>query len=170
MLDFQIAFDTVPHQWLLCKLKSCIWHDAKHLNGYHYGYNRLQQVTVGGATSMWVWVKSVFPRGLHSVPSCSLSIYDIGNNSYIFNTETVCRWLSPASSNKLSRRNLLQEDLNVITNWYQCWQMRLNINKCLTLQCYRASTWMYCNSRIIPATYYSENCAGSYIRPKPIVS
>ena len=32
---------------------------------------------------------------------------------------------------------LLQHDLNLITEWCKCWLMKLNLGKYLTLQCYR---------------------------------
>ena len=31
----------------------------------------------------------------------------------------------------------LQSDLNLISRWSKSWQMRFNINKCVTLKCYR---------------------------------
>jgi len=32
---------------------------------------------------------------------------------------------------------LLQHDLNLITEWCKCWFMKLNLDRCITLQCYR---------------------------------
>ena len=63
MLDFRKAFDTVPHQRLLCKLKQC------GINGQMLEWislwltNRKQRVIVDGAESKWVRVKSGVPQG-----------------------------------------------------------------------------------------------------------
>ena len=139
MLDFQKAFDTVPHKRLLHKLKS-YGIEGQTLKWISLWLtNRLQRVTVDGATSTWVQVKSGVPQGTVLGPLLFLVyINDIGNNISSTLRLFADDCLLYRVIDSLEDVYLLQQDLNLIANWCQCWQMRLNINKCVTLQCYRS--------------------------------
>lgn len=52
-MDFQKAFDTVPHKRLLLKLKSCCIDDRVTDWLKEFLHNRKQQVVVNGVTSDW---------------------------------------------------------------------------------------------------------------------
>ena len=132
MLDFRKAFDTVPHQRLLCKLKKY------GIGGQVLEWislwltNRLQRVTVDGAASKWVRVKSGVPQGTVLGPLLFLIyINDIGfgvsSTLRLFADDCILYRVidSPRDS------EILQQDLNLITQWCKCWQMRLNVDKCV---------------------------------------
>ena len=52
-LDFQKAFDTVPHQRLLTKLKAYGVHESVHAWINSFLRQRKQRVVVNGAYSQW---------------------------------------------------------------------------------------------------------------------
>ena len=62
-MDFKKAFDSVPHQRLLCKLQG--YDITGKLLNWIPGFlcNRLQRVVVDGCSSDWCCVKSAVPQG-----------------------------------------------------------------------------------------------------------
>ena len=62
-LDFKKAFDSVPHQRLLSKIKSygTEGNIFKWLSSFLH--NRLQRVALNGVSSQWARVKSSVPQG-----------------------------------------------------------------------------------------------------------
>ncbi|MCP3679103.1 MAG: reverse transcriptase family protein [Gammaproteobacteria bacterium] len=133
-LDFQKAFDKVPHNKLLTKVK------ALGIIGNIYGWienwlqGRKQRVVVNGETSSWVPVGSGVPQGSVLGPILFL-IYindiDIGISSPISKFADDTKIGRPVIDNK-DRLNL-QKDLDTISNWSEKWQMPFNINKCQLL-------------------------------------
>ena len=63
LLDFQEAFDTVPHQRLLSKLSSYGIQNQTYSWIHSWLTPKKQQVIVDGSISVWTPVKSGVPQG-----------------------------------------------------------------------------------------------------------
>ena len=130
-LDFAKAFDSVPHQRLLLKLK------AYGINGSMLRWfssfltTRRQRVVINGCASDWSPVSSGVPQGsilgpllfilyINDLPSV------VGSTMKIF-ADDVALYCSVASQSEI---NAFQQDLDHITDWCNKWQMRLNPAKC----------------------------------------
>ena len=130
-LDFQKAFDTVPHRRLLQKLISFGIHGNVLKWIESFLSNRRQQVVLNSHISCFIPVTSGVPRG--SVP-CPLLFT-------MFVNEIPSTVLSPvlmfADDTKIFRviRNgqdytALQNDLDLLHRWSQQWQLKFNVFKC----------------------------------------
>ena len=131
LLDFAKAFDSVPHQRLLLKLK------AYGINGSMLKWfcsfltTRRQRVVINGCSSDWSPVLSGVPQGsilgpllfilyindLPSAVSCTLKIF----------ADDVAMYCSVES---VTDCNTFQHDLDLVAAWCSKWQMRLNPSKC----------------------------------------
>ena len=135
MLDFR---NTVPHQRLLYKLKK-YGIDGQILDWILLWLtNRMQRVTVDGAASKWVRVKSGVPQGTVLGPLLFLTFIndigtDISSTLRLFADDCLLYHVIDSARDV----ELLQHDLNLITEWCKRWFMKLNLDKCVTLQCYR---------------------------------
>jgi len=136
-LDFAKAFDTVPHQRLLLKLKSFGINEnivswiAAFLSG------RQQRVVVDGAFSTWVDVTSGVPQGsvlgpllflifINDLPralSCSLKLFADDSAMY-----------SEVERDEGSFSATLQSDLKALDVWCKTWQLKLNKSKCYVMR------------------------------------
>jgi len=97
----------------------------------------MQQVTVNGAAFKWVRVKSGVLQGTVLGPLLFLTfINNIGtdNSSTLRLFADDCLLYRVIDSAK--DVEILQHDLNLITEWCKCWFMKLNLDKYVTLQCY----------------------------------
>jgi len=130
-LDLAKAFDTVPHQRLIVKLKSYGF-TGRLLNWItHFLTGRRQRVGVAGEFSEWREVLSGVPQG--SVLGPILFICYVNDMP-----ETVSSFLHMyADDTKIFRRvdvegevDQLQEDLNQLLEWSEKWQLRFNVEKC----------------------------------------
>ena len=125
-LDFQKAFDTVPHQRLLEKLR------AHGIRGNlltwitNWLSNRQQRVVINGECSNWAHVASGVPQG--SVLGPILFIIYIND----LDADIMSNISKFADDTKLGNRDslTLQNDLNKIINWSKTWQMKFNTDKC----------------------------------------
>ena len=132
-LDFSKAFDSVPHHCLLFKLKS-----------YGIGQSglawikdcllgRRQRVGVNGTYSDWVPVTSGVPQG--SVLGPVLFVVSINDLPDIVNS--LCQMYADdvkvvAEVEKESVAKL-QQDLDMLVEWADLWQLRFNADKCKVL-------------------------------------
>ena len=133
-MDFQKAFDSVPHQRLLKKIK------AHGIGGKLYSWievwlcNRKQRVVLKGETAEWENVKSGVPQG--SVLGPLLFIIFIND----IETDVISMLSKFAYDCKLAREvatednvNEVQEDVNTLGRWSDKWQMKFHPKKCKIL-------------------------------------
>ena len=129
-LDFKKAFDKVPHQRLLLKLKA---HGIGNgmINWIEkWLIDRRQRVVVDGEVSNWKSVLSGVPQG----PILFLIyINDLDD-------DITSKVLKFANDTKVFRKNesdavrqQLQDDLNKLNEWSDKWQMLFNYGKCKCL-------------------------------------
>lgn len=130
-LDFQKAFDKVPHKRLLTKIKS--FGIAEHVYNWIENWltDRKQRVVVNDSFSDWKCVTSGVPQG--SVLGPLLFIIYVND----MDEALVSRLLKFADDAKLFRCisdpdsvNILRDDLKSLCQWSEDWQMVFNVEKC----------------------------------------
>ena len=133
-LDFAKAFDKVPHQRLLYKLKKLgitgtilTWVES-FLN------KRSQRVKVSNSLSSRITVKSGVPQGsvlgpvLFIAYVCDLPCH-VCTSSKIFADDTKIY----GKAKTLHDAELLQKDLDSLSNWCYEWGMSFNKDKCVVM-------------------------------------
>ena len=135
ILDFTKAFDTVPHQRLLMKLKHYGIDSNLHRWISSWLTERTQQVVVDGDYSSCKQVRSGVPQGTVLGPLMFLLyINDIGdhlNHSTIRLFADDCLLYRTISNQDDADR--LQDDLDKLQEWTETWQMNFNAKKCYLL-------------------------------------
>ena len=133
-LDFQKAFDKVPHQRLLLKLKAHGIGDSITDWIEQWLTDRRQRVVVDGEVSNWKSVLSGVPQGSVLGPILFLIYINDLDDSITSNV------LKFADDTKLFRKvntdgdkQHLQNDLDRLVKWSGKWQMLLNFGKCKCL-------------------------------------
>ena len=130
-LDFQKAFDKVPHKRLLLKLKS---HGIQGsiLNWVeNWLNNRKQRVVINGKASEWTNVTSGVPQGSVLGPVLFL-VYindiDEGVTGIISKFADDTKIANTVASNNQVKE--MQNNLDKLSEWGQTWQMSFNADKC----------------------------------------
>ena len=164
-LDFAKAFDTVPHQRLLMKLRGygiegriLTWIEA-------FLTDRRQRVVVNDSRSSWADVTSGIPQGsvlgpmlfiiyINDMPTSVLSsIYLFADDAKVYRN---------ISSN--DDPPTLQHDLQQLEKWSERWQLRFNSNKCKVMHLGRQNPRQnYTMGGITLATTTSEKDLGVYV-------
>ena len=133
-LDFQKAFDKVPHQRLLLKLKPLGIGDSITDWIEQWLTDRRQRVVVDGEVSNWKSVLSGVPQGSVLGPILFLIYINDLDDSITSNV------LKFADDTKLFRKvntdgdkQHLQNDLDRLVKWSEKWQMLFNFGKCKCL-------------------------------------
>lgn len=132
--DFSKAFDKVSHTQLCIELASCGIHGNLLRWLTSYLDKRSQLVTLRGYTSSPIAVASGVPQGSHLGPL----LFVVFINSLI--ERLSCECLLYADDLKIFKTientndcNLLQRDLDTISNWCKEKLMNLNIGKCFVI-------------------------------------
>ena len=130
-LDFQKAFDKVPHQRLILKLKAHgIGNDVNNWIEKWLTHRR-QRAIADGVISNWKSVLSALPQGSVLGPILFL-IYindlddDISTKVLRFADDTKVFRKVTHDTDKQS----LQDDLDKLFKWSEKWQILLNFGKC----------------------------------------
>ena len=133
-LDFQKAFDKVPHQRLLLKLKAHGIGDSITDWIEQWLTDRRQRVVVDGEVSNWKSVLSGVPQGSVLGPILFLIYINDLDDSITSNV------LKFADDTKLFRKvntdgdkQHLQNDLDRLVKWSEKWQMQFYFGKCKCL-------------------------------------
>ena len=130
-LDFQKAFDSVPHKRLMTKIRA-LGVGGKLADWIeNWLRNRKQRVVINGEASDWVEVTSGVPQGSILGPLLFvIYINDLDSN-------IVNKLVKFADDAKLGGRVddkryiiSIQEDLNRLVKWTEKWQMNFNLSKC----------------------------------------
>ena len=133
-LDFQKAFDKVPHQRLILKLKSHGMGNSIISWIEQWLADRRQRVVVDGEFSIWKSVLSGVPHGSVLGPIlCLVYINDLEEG-------VTGKILKFADDTKLFRKTKeigdkqnLQDDIDKLFKWSEQWQMLFNFGKCKSL-------------------------------------
>ena len=135
IMDFQKAFDKVPHQRLLLKLKRYGIRGKTHKWIESFLTQRKQRVVVDGEFSDWVKVESSVPQGTVTGPlDFLLFINDLPNGieSSVRLFADDCILYSAVAGPEDAGR--LQRDLDTLTTWQNKWQMAFNAQKCYVMR------------------------------------
>ena len=133
-MDFQKAFDKVPHKRLVSKLAKygIDENTAKWIEDFLS--NRRQKVSVNGKESGWGEVTSGIPQGsvlgpllfvlfINDMPDNVISnIFLFADDTKIFNEVT-----------EETGIKVLQEDINRLENWAKIWKLSFHPKKCKVL-------------------------------------
>ena len=142
-LDFQKAFDKVPHQRLILKLKSHGMGNSIINWIEQWLTDRKQRVVVDGEVSSWKSVLSGVPQGSVLGPILFLVyINDLEEGV----TGSILKF---ADDTKLFRKTkeigdkfFLQDDIDKLVKWSEKWQMLFNFGKCKCLHTGPGNTGM----------------------------
>ena len=131
VLDLSKAFDTVPHDGLLSKLKHYGIDEKIWLRIYNFLKDRKQSVVVDGKQSSLIDVVSGVPQGTVLGPLLFLlHINDlpsvVSSKVRLFADDCL---IYRNIKNKEDQIALLK-DLNLLENWGNTWGMRFNAAKC----------------------------------------
>ncbi|CAM5079620.1 unnamed protein product [Natator depressus] len=130
-LDFQKAFDKVPHQRLLNKISS---HGIRGMVLSWIGNwlkDRKQRIGINGQFSEWREVNSSVPQGSVLGPVLfNIFINDLekGVNSEVATFADDTKLLKIVKSQVDCQE--LQKDLTKLGDWATKWQMKFNVDKC----------------------------------------
>ena len=134
--DLRKAFDSVPHDLLLKKLKAIGIRDKNLAWLTDYLKGRRQRVVINGTYSEYVDVESGVPQGgvlsgilfsvyISDLPEvikhCNISLYADDAKLY-------------APTNNDHDIRLVQRDIDALTQWCEKWRLRLSMEKCFFLQ------------------------------------
>ena len=150
-LDFQKAFDSVPHQQQLHKLQ-CYEVTGKLLEWIKsFLSGRRQQVVLRGCASDWTDVESGVPQGSVLGPLLFLVYINdlpetVQGNIKMFADDTKLYSTVSTPGDGIS----LQADLDCLVHWSDIWQLPFNESKCKVLHLGRANPHYQYSMRGIP--------------------
>ena len=139
-LDYQKAFDTVPHERLLTKL-SGYGLKGKILNWLKdFLHDRHQQVVINNSKSSWAKVTSGVPQGsvlgpvlflvyvneLPSLVQCGIKMF----------ADDVKLYMGIQGRSDIQK---LQQDLDTLAHWSDKWLLKFSTSKCKVMHCGRGN-------------------------------
>ena len=160
-LDFQKAFDKVPHKRLLFKLEDLCINDCLLKWVRDWLGDRKQRVVVGGSVSSWNGVTSGVPQG--SVLGPLLFVVYINDLDHAVGVSRIKKF---ADDTKVYREVCddsdaadFQAELDSVFNWSRDWGMFFNLDKCKVMHVgTRNRRYMYnINGRNLKAVKFEKD-------------
>ena len=142
-LGFQKAFDKVPHQRLILKLKSHGMGNSIINWIEQWLTDRRQRIVVDGDVSSWKSVLSGVPQGSVLGPILFLVYIDdleegvTGNKLKFADDTKLFRKIK-----EIGDKKKLQDDIDKLVRWSEKWQMLFNVGKCKCLHTGPGNTGM----------------------------
>ena len=135
MLDFSKAFDKVPHNRLLLKLRHYGIHDHNLKWIRAFLTNRKQSVVLEGAKSKAAHVVSGVPQGTVLGPTLFLLYINdlpgqVSSTTRLFADDCMLY----REINSTADTKILQKDLDALQQWENTWLMSFNPSKCSVLR------------------------------------
>ena len=132
-LDFSKAFDRVPFERLLSKLKSHNVGGNVHKWISNWLHNRKQRVVINGQSSGWEEVLSGVPQGSVLGPLCFIVFINDLDLSAV-NIDAINKFADDTKVGHVVKDNVdqlsLQTCLNELSKWAARWGMKFNETKC----------------------------------------
>ena len=152
-LDFKKAFDSVPHQRLLVKLKSYGILGNVYKWVENFLTDRTQRVRVGRDMSSSTEVLSGIPQGSILGPI----LFTIFINDISDFIQSYCKIFADDTKvfNVSLKNDILQSDLHILKEWTDKWDLHFNVNKCNVLY---AGTNNPCNSYVLSENNEINTC------------
>ena len=137
-LDFSKAFDTVPHERLLNKLKAYGITNNVHKWIQSFLSNRKQRVRINNSYSDFSPITSGIPQG--SILGPVLLIFFI--NDLPDNVNSKCKIFADDTKiyNSADNSQSIQDDINSLMDWSDIWQLKFNAQKCNVIHIGKSST------------------------------
>ena len=142
-LDFQKAFDKVPHQRIMLKLKShgIVTSIVNWIEQCLTDWR--QRVVVDGVVYSWKSVLSGVPQGYVLGPIlCLVYINDLEEGV----TGTILKFADDTKlftkTKEIGDKQKLQDGIDKIVKWSEKWQMLFNFGKCKCLHTWPGNTGM----------------------------
>ena len=128
-----MAFDSVPHQRLLTKLKGYGFKGKLLTWVENFLQNRKQRVQVDGSSSDWTDVTSSIPQGSSLGPTLFLiyinDLPDVVHN-FVKLFADDAKLYAVVNTVDDAKTETVQDDISRIDNWSDIWQIRFNYKKC----------------------------------------
>ena len=161
LLDLSKAFDCLPHQLLIAKLKAYGFDDNSCSLMHSYLFNRKQRVKIGSFRSEWLNLKKGVPQGSILGPL----LFNIFLNDIFYTLNGIYNY---ADDNTISRygddidtvKILLEDATHEALDWFSCNEMQANPSKFQALVL----------GSNIDKTDLAFNIAGSEITPSKSVN
>ena len=139
-MDYQKAFDKVPHMRLLNKLNAYHFHNSIINWAGNFLSDRTQQVKVNNKTSDWAKVTSGIPQGSVLGPMLFVIFINdmpqsVNSNIYLFADDTKIFKPITGPDSIID----LQRDLTYLENWSDTWLLKCHPSKCKHMQISKSS-------------------------------
>ena len=164
-IDFAKAFDVVSHEKLLFKLKSYGISNKIIKWFYNFLSNRSQITRVENSFSNSSIVKSGVPQGSFLGPILFLlyindlpSIFSSKIHFDLFADDTKI-YFSYAS---VSERFLLQNNLNLFSQWVNKWQLNISLSKCAVMTLWKVTPPKYFINNLLFNKHIDYICKKAY--------
>ena len=134
-MDFQKAFDSVPHRRLIGKLESYGIGGDVILFIEAFLRNRKQKVVINGHSSEWTKLISGVPQG--SVIAALLFVIYINDlpddiKSYLYLFADDCKFFREIKTDE--DIEIMQKDLDTLHKWSEIWLLKFHPGKCVNLR------------------------------------